>query len=128
MHCCPLTNNLQELLIFKMPLWKRTTGQTAHVEGHKRSPPRPPVTSCSTSPLLLFLPPSLLFVLGTYQPERRRAGGGVSQHVRQGERIACGRGTERSDTRQADGQGRKEREAVSFFCPVVRFCHFLLLM
>lgn len=45
------------------------------------------------------LSPSLLFVLGTYQPEkvkRRREGGGVIQHVRQGrggkKRIACGAG------------------------------------
>lgn len=43
------------------------------------------VTSC---PLLCFslLPPSLLFVLGTYQPERgerRRKGGRGEQHVRQ---------------------------------------------
>lgn len=61
----------------------------------------PPALSFSSAPLSLS--PSLLFVLGTYQPERvkRREGGGVIQHVRQGrggkKRIACGAGTQRAD-------------------------------
>lgn len=83
-------------------LLEDSTERTADVEGGKSS-----LASAHTpspllpfpSPLLLSLSPSLLFVLGTYQPERvkrRREGGGVIQHVRQGrggkKRIACGAG------------------------------------
>lgn len=96
--------------------------RTAHVERQKitllQVHPLPffSITSCPLLLCFFFLflslslslppSPSLLFVPGMYQPDRerrRREGGGVSQHVRQGrggkrERIACGRGTEKSDS------------------------------
>lgn len=100
-----------------------STERSAHVEGKETAllqvhtpPPLFFVTSC---PLLLFaLSPSVLFVQGTYQPERekRREGGGVSQHVRQErggkrERIACGGGTQKADCEV----GRRLKENSCFF-------------
>lgn len=114
----------------KMPVYEDSQDRIAHVEGKKIALPQvhpppiflllPPALSlCSASFCSLSLPPSPLFVPGMYQPERgkrRREGGGVSQHVRQGrggkrERIACGGGTEK-----ADGEvGRGPRLKVNSF-------------
>lgn len=83
-------------------LLEDSTERTADVEGGKTAPWQVhthPLPSCPFLLLCSSLSPSLLFVLGTYQPERvkrRREGGGVIQHVRQGrggkKRIACGAG------------------------------------
>lgn len=84
-----------------------------------------PLPSCPFLLLCSSLSPSLLFVPGTYQPERvkrRREGGGVIQHVRQGrggkKRIACGAGTQRADGEVA----RTGLKNTSFFL----FCFLLL--
>lgn len=93
------------------------------------APPSPPLFFVTSCPLLLFaLSPSVLFVQGTYQPERekRREGGGVSQHVRQErggkrERIACGGGTQKADCEV----GRRLKENSCFFHlvpPIINCC------
>ncbi len=97
----------------------------------------PPALSLSSASFCsLSLPPSLLFVLGTYQPERekrRREGGGVSQHVRQGrggkrERIACGGGTEKADREVGRRTGVKENSFLFFKNLVFLSNYFLLLI
>lgn len=109
-------------------LLEDSTERTADVEGGKTAPWQVhthPLPSCPFLLLCSSLSPSLLFVLGTYQPERvkrRREGGGVIQHVRQGrggkKRIACGAGTQRADGEVA----RTGLKNTSFFL----FCFLLL--
>lgn len=96
---------------------EKTSTWTGKLFSCKCLTPSPPLFLLPPALCLFLLYPSMLFVLGTYQPERKKrsGGGGVSQHVKRWrgekrERIACGQGTEKADCWQ-----KTERKEDFFF-------------